>query len=72
MDDRAKPASSDLARARTSAIATAAAAAKATHVASLRRAYVKIALEDVARVSVPQFLASFNKADGTQHFTRSG
>ena len=42
-DDRAKPVSSFLARARTSTIATAAVTAKATLDDSVKRAYVKIA-----------------------------
>ena len=70
-DDRFKPMSSDLARARTSSIATADAAAEAKYVVSVRRAYVTISRKDVPRISVLPFLASLNKADGAQQLTRS-
>ena len=47
--DRAMPVSSRLAHARTAVIATADAAADARHEASVRRAYVTLGLEEVAR-----------------------
>ena len=70
-DDRAQPLSSDLARARTFAIAIAAATAKATLDDSVNRAYVKLPLKDVARISVLPFPASLNKSDGAQRLTCS-
>ena len=70
-DDRVKPASSDLACARTSAIETIDAVAEANHAASIRRAYKTISHKDVFHVSVLPFPASLDKADGMQQLTRS-
>ena len=53
--DHAKPVCSDFAGARSSAIATASVTGKATLDDSVKRAYVKIALNDAARISVPIF-----------------
>ena len=54
-EDRVKPVSSNLARARTSAIATADATAEARNVAPVRRAYVTIGQKYVARISALPF-----------------
>ena len=70
-DDRTKPVSSELARARTSAIATAAATAKATLGDSVKRGYVKLPVTGVARICVLPFPKSLNKCDGAQQLTRS-
>ena len=69
--DRVKPVSSTLAHAPTAAIATADAAANARHEASVRRAYVDLGLEDVARIATVPFPASVNKAAWAQQLTRS-
>ena len=70
-DDRTNPVSSYMARACTSAIATAAATAKATLDNSAKRAYVKLPLKVVARISVLPFPTSLNKSDGAQQLTRT-
>ena len=70
-EDRLKPVSSTVARARNSAIATADAPADARHEASIRRACVTHGLKDLARISALPFPASVNKAAGGQQLTRS-
>ena len=60
--DRAMPVSSRLAHARTAAIATADTAADTRHEASVRRAYVTLGLQEVARIATLPFPASVNKA----------
>ena len=70
-EDRVKPVSSNLARARTSAIATDDTAAEGRYEASVRRACVTIAQKDVARIFALPFPASLNNAEGAQQLTRS-
>lgn len=62
-DDRAKPAFSNLAHARTPAINTTDAAAKAKHASSVRRNYILISHKGVSHMSALPFNASINKAD---------
>ena len=69
--DHNKPGSSDMARASIAELAAAPALAKSTLDDSVVRAYVKLSYEDVSRISVLPFPASFNKSDGTQQHTRS-
>ena len=57
--------------ARTASIATADAAADAIYEASVRRAYVTLGLEYVARNATLPFPASVNKAAGEQQLTWS-
>ena len=68
--DRAMPVSSRLAHARTAAIAATDAAADARHEATVRRAYVTLGLNEVARIATLLFPASVNKAARAQ-LTRS-
>ena len=70
-EDRVKPVSSNLARARTSAIPTTDAAAEARHEAFVCHAYVTIGQNKAAHISALPFPASLNKANGTQQLTRS-
>lgn len=65
-DDRAKPASSNLAHTRTSAIYTIDAAAKAKHASSVRHDYILISHKYVSRLSTLQCIASLNKANGAK------
>ena len=69
--DRAKPVSSRLAHARTAAIASAHAAADASYEPSVRRAYVTLGLEYVARIATLPFPASVKKAAGAQRLSWS-
>ena len=69
--DRATPVSSRLAHARTAAIAAADAAADAKHETSVRRAYVTLGINDVARIATLPFPASVSNAAGAQQLTRS-
>ena len=70
-DDRVKPLSFDLARARSSAIETTDATEEAKQVTSVRRVHITIRHKDVSHISVLTFPASLNKADGAQQLTRS-
>ena len=65
--DRANPVCSTSAHVCTAAITTADAVADARHEVSVRRAYVTLGLNDVARISALPFSASVNKAAGAQH-----
>ena len=49
-DDRTKPASSNVANARTSATNAAAAAAEAKHTSTVKRAYVTLPVKDITRI----------------------
>ena len=70
-EDRAKPVSSTVARARTSAIPTVDAAADVRYEASVRRGYDMLGLKDIAHISTMPFPASVSKAAGAQQQTRS-
>ena len=73
IENRDKPVSSTVARARTPAIATTNAAADGRHEASVRCAYITLGLKDVpvARIPTLPFPASVNRAAGAQQLTRS-